>query len=144
MAEGDWAGWKILTEKLGSKLQLVGDDLFVTNTKILKEGIEKQHRQRHPDQGEPDRHADRDAGGHRDGRGGEATPPSSRIARARPKTTPSPTSPWPPPSTQIKTGSMSRSDRVAKYNQLLRIEARAGCGSALCGARGIPFRALAL
>ena len=41
MAEGDWDGWKIHTEKLGKRVQLVGDDLFVTNTKILKEGIEK-------------------------------------------------------------------------------------------------------
>ncbi|MFM8152767.1 MAG: phosphopyruvate hydratase, partial [Polynucleobacter victoriensis] len=41
MHEGDWAGWATLTEKLGKKIQLVGDDLFVTNTKILKEGIEK-------------------------------------------------------------------------------------------------------
>jgi enolase len=41
MAEGDWEGWAILTEKLGKKVQLVGDDLFVTNTKILKEGIQK-------------------------------------------------------------------------------------------------------
>ena len=41
MAEGDWDGWKILTERLGKKVQLVGDDLFVTNTKILKEGIDK-------------------------------------------------------------------------------------------------------
>jgi enolase len=42
MAEGDWDGWKILTERLGDKVQLVGDDLFVTNTKILKEGIDKK------------------------------------------------------------------------------------------------------
>ncbi|MFX8347275.1 phosphopyruvate hydratase, partial [Acinetobacter baumannii] len=41
MHESDWAGWKALTDKLGKKVQLVGDDLFVTNTKILKEGIEK-------------------------------------------------------------------------------------------------------
>jgi enolase len=41
MHEGDWDGWKILTERLGKKVQLVGDDLFVTNTKILKEGIER-------------------------------------------------------------------------------------------------------
>jgi enolase len=41
MAEGDWDGWKILTDRLGKKVQIVGDDLFVTNTKILKEGIDK-------------------------------------------------------------------------------------------------------
>jgi enolase len=58
MHEGDWDGWKHLTERLGNKVQLVGDDLFVTNTKILKEGIDK-HCQLHPDQDQPNRHPDR-------------------------------------------------------------------------------------
>jgi enolase len=54
MAEGDWDGWKILTERLGKKVQIVGDDLFVTNTKIPKEGIDKASPTRsHQDQ--PDR-----------------------------------------------------------------------------------------
>ena len=75
MAENDWDGWKLLTERLGSKVQLVGDDLFVTNTKILREGIERRHRQRDPDQGQPDRHADRDARRDRDGEARAATPP---------------------------------------------------------------------
>jgi enolase len=55
LAEGDWDGWKLHTERLGKKVQLVGDDLFVTNTKILKEGHRQGHRQLDPDQGQPDR-----------------------------------------------------------------------------------------
>jgi enolase len=55
MAESDWDGWKILTERLGPKIQIVGDDVFVTNTKILRDRA--PHRQRHPHQAEPDRHA---------------------------------------------------------------------------------------
>jgi enolase len=61
MAEDDWDGWAALTKAIGKKVQLVGDDIFVTNTKRLQEGIEGR-RQRHPGQGQPDRHADRDAG----------------------------------------------------------------------------------
>ena len=56
MAEGDWEGWKHLTNLLGDKVQLVGDDLFVTNPAILKEGIEKGVAQLHPDQGQPNRY----------------------------------------------------------------------------------------
>jgi enolase (EC 4.2.1.11) len=67
MHEGDWDGWKILTERLGKNVQLVGDDLFVTNTKILKEGIDKRHRQFDPHQDQPDRHADRNLRRHRNG-----------------------------------------------------------------------------
>ena len=67
MAEDDWAGWKALTDAVGKKVQLVGDDLFVTNVKRLKQGIDTGDRQRHPDQGQPDRHPERDAGRHRDG-----------------------------------------------------------------------------
>ena len=58
MAEDDWDGWKHLTQRLGAKVQLVGDDLFVTNTAILKKGIEAEGRQFHPHQDQPDRHAD--------------------------------------------------------------------------------------
>ena len=126
MSEDDWDGWAKLTGELGAKIQLVGDDLFVTNTKILAEGIDEAHRQRHPHQAQPDRHAHRDARRHRHGRQGAATPRSSRIARARPRTRPSPTSRSATAATQIKTGSLSRSDRIAKYNQLLRIEAELG------------------
>ncbi len=60
-AEDDWEGWKALTDRLGGKLQLVGDDLFVTNPERLRRGIEAGTRQLHPGEGEPDRHADRDA-----------------------------------------------------------------------------------
>ncbi len=67
MAEGDWDGWKLQTERLGSKVQLVGDDLFVTNTKILKRRHRPRHRELDPDQDQPDRHADRDVRGDRDG-----------------------------------------------------------------------------
>ncbi len=61
MDEEDWDGWKTLTERLGASLQLVGDDMFVTNTERLRRGIELGRRQLDPDQGQPDRHAHRDA-----------------------------------------------------------------------------------
>ena len=71
MAEGDWDGWKMLTDRLGKNVQLVGDDLFVTNPAIFREGIDKGIAQRDPDQGQPDRHAHRNARSDRDGRAGE-------------------------------------------------------------------------
>ena len=122
-----------------SKVQLVGDDLFVTNTKILQ----RRHRRSgiancHPDQAQPDRHADRDARGDRHGARRPATPPSSRTARAKPRTPPSPTSRSRPRATQIKTGSLCRSDRVAKYNQLLRIEAELGGEARYAGRDAFP------
>ena len=67
LAEDDWAGWKLLTRELGSKIQLVGDDLFVTNPKRLARGIDEGRRQFDPDQAQPDRHADRDPQSDRDG-----------------------------------------------------------------------------
>ncbi|MDF1486516.1 phosphopyruvate hydratase [Ramlibacter sp. H39-3-26] len=121
MAEGDWDGWKLLTERLGKKVQLVGDDLFVTNTRILQEGI--------------DRHIGNSilikinqigtlsetfaaiemakrAGytaviSHRSGETEDSTIADIAVGTN---------------AGQIKTGSLSRSDRMAKYNQLLRIE----------------------
>lgn len=121
MAEGDWDGWKTLTEKLGTRVQLVGDDLFVTNTKILKEGIEK---------GignsilikinqigtltetfaaiEMAKRAGYTAViSHRSGETEDSTIADIAVGTN---------------AGQIKTGSLSRSDRIAKYNQLLRIE----------------------
>ncbi|MBE6446673.1 MAG: phosphopyruvate hydratase [Alphaproteobacteria bacterium] len=125
MAEDDWEGWKMLTDRLGGKIQLVGDDLFVTNTKRLEMGIEKQiansilikvnqigsltetlnaidmaHK----------------AGytavvSHRSGETEDATIADIVVATG---------------SGQIKTGSLSRSDRLAKYNQLIRIEEELG------------------
>ena len=66
LAENDWEGWRALTERLGSKLQLVGDDIFVTNPTLLREGIERGARQLHPHQAKPDRNPHRDARHNRD------------------------------------------------------------------------------
>ena len=121
MAEGDWAGWKVLTDRLGKNVQIVGDDLFVTNTKIFKEGI---------DQGiansilikinqigtltetfaaiEMAKRAGYTAViSHRSGETEDSTIADIAVGMN---------------AGQIKTGSLSRSDRMAKYNQLLRIE----------------------
>lgn len=121
MAEGDWDGWKLLTEKLGKKVQLVGDDLFVTNTKILKEGIEKAIANSIlikinqigtlTETFEAIEMAKR-AGytaviSHRSGETEDSTIADIAVGTN---------------AGQIKTGSLSRSDRMAKYNQLLRIE----------------------
>ena len=75
MDEEDWDGWKALTERIGERVQLVGDDLFVTNPERLRRGIERGRRQLDPDQGQPDRDADRDA---RDDRDRPATPATRR------------------------------------------------------------------
>ena len=74
-AEDDWEGWSDITERIGDKIQLVGDDLFVTNVERLKLGIERERRQLDPDQAEPDRHPDRDARLHRAGHARTATRP---------------------------------------------------------------------
>ena len=125
MDEGDWDGWKILTDKIGNKCQLVGDDLFVTNVEFLKKGIdlgcansilikvnqigtltetldaiEMAHRAGYTT-----------VTSHRSGETEDATIADIAVATN---------------SGQIKTGSMSRSDRMAKYNQLLRIEEELG------------------
>jgi len=121
MHEGDWDGWKHLTERLGSKVQLVGDDLFVTNTKILKEGIDKRIANsiliKINQIGtltetfaaiEMAKRAGYTAViSHRSGETEDATIADIAVGTN---------------AGQIKTGSMSRSDRMAKYNQLLRIE----------------------
>jgi len=121
MHEGDWEGWKHLTERLGQKVQLVGDDLFVTNTKILKEGIEKGVANsiliKINQIGtltetfaaiEMAKRAGYTAViSHRSGETEDATIADIAVGTN---------------AGQIKTGSMSRSDRMAKYNQLLRIE----------------------
>ena len=86
MDEEDWDGWKALTDALGDRVQLVGDDLFVTNTERLQARHRRRRRQLDPHQGQPDRHADRDARGDRDGARRPATPRSCRTARARPRT----------------------------------------------------------
>lgn len=127
MAENDWDGWKLLTEKLGNKIQLVGDDLFVTNTKILKEGVDKQIansilikvNQIGTLTETLDAINTATAAGyscvmsHRSGETEDNTIADLAVATA---------------CTQIKTGSLSRSDRMAKYNQLLRISDELGAG----------------
>jgi enolase len=121
MAENDWEGWKILTERLGKKVQLVGDDLFVTNTKILREGIQKNIANsiliKINQIGtltetfaaiEMAKRAGYTAViSHRSGETEDSTIADIAVGTN---------------ALQIKTGSMSRSDRMAKYNQLLRIE----------------------
>lgn len=121
MAEGDWDGWKHLTERLGDKVQLVGDDLFVTNTKILKEGIDKGIANsiliKINQIGtltetfaaiEMAKRAGYTAViSHRSGETEDSTISDIAVGLN---------------AGQIKTGSLSRSDRMAKYNQLLRIE----------------------
>ena len=121
MHEGDWAGWKVLTDRLGKNVQLVGDDLFVTNTKILKEGIDKGIANsiliKINQIGtltetfaaiEMAKRAGYTAViSHRSGETEDSTIADIAVGTN---------------AGQIKTGSLSRSDRMAKYNQLLRIE----------------------
>jgi enolase len=121
MAEQDWDGWKALTERLGKKIQLVGDDIFVTNTKILKEGIQKgiansilikvnqigTLTETHEAVEMAKRAGYTAVVSHRSGETEDAFIADLVVALE---------------TGQIKTGSMSRSDRLAKYNQLMRIE----------------------
>ena len=121
MAEDDWAGWEILTKQLGKKVQLVGDDLFVTNTKILKQGIDqniansiliKINQIGTLTETFAAIEMAKRAGytaviSHRSGETEDSTIADIAVATN---------------AMQIKTGSLSRSDRMAKYNQLLRIE----------------------
>ncbi len=137
MAEGDWDGWKLLTDAIGERVQVVGDDLFVTNPAIFREGI--------------DRHiansilvkvnqigtlsetleaiAMADAAqysaviSHRSGETEDTTIADIAVATT---------------ATQIKTGSLCRSDRVAKYNQLLRIEEQLGADARYAGRQAFP------
>ena len=123
--ESDWAGWKILTDKIGEKTQLVGDDLFVTNTKILKEGIDKKIANsiliKFNQIGTLTETLEaiqmaKAAGytaviSHRSGETEDSTIADLAVGTS---------------AGQIKTGSLCRSDRVSKYNQLLRIEEQLG------------------
>jgi len=140
MAEDDWGGWKLLTERLGKKVQLVGDDLFVTNTKILKRGIDEgiansiliKVNQIGTLTETLEAIAMADAAGfsavvsHRSGETEDATIADIAVATA---------------ASQIKTGSLSRSDRVAKYNQLLRIEEELGASARYPGRAALPLSA---
>jgi enolase len=139
MAEGDWAGWALLTQRLGKRVQLVGDDLFVTNTKILAEGIAKGIANSiliKPNQigtlSETLAAIDMANGAkysavvsHRSGETEDSTIADIAVATT---------------ATQIKTGSMSRSDRIAKYNQLLRIEAELGSAAHYAGRDAFPVK----
>lgn len=132
MAEHDWAGWKLLTEKIGNKVQLVGDDLFVTNPRIFKEGIEQgvanailiKVNQIGTLTETLEAIAMADAAkyaaivSHRSGETEDTTIADIAVATT---------------ATQIKTGSLCRSDRVAKYNQLLRIEEQLGAAARYAG-----------
>jgi enolase len=125
MAENDWMGWAELTKVLGRRVQLVGDDLFVTNTQILAEGIQKEIANAiliKPNQigtltetlaaiEMADKASYSSVVSHRSGETEDNTIADIAVASA---------------ATQIKTGSLSRSDRMAKYNQLLRIEGELG------------------
>jgi enolase len=137
MSEGDWNGWALLTQRLGRRIQLVGDDLFVTNTRILKEGIDKgvansilikvnqigtlTETLAAIDLAVANRYSA--VVSHRSGETEDCTIADIAVATG---------------ATQIKTGSMSRSDRVAKYNQLLRIEAQLGAHARYAARRAFP------
>jgi enolase len=137
MAEGDWDGWAILTERLGSKVQLVGDDLFVTNTRILQQGIERGIANAiliKPNQigtmtetlaaiDLATRSDYASVVSHRSGETEDSTIADIAVATS---------------ATQIKTGSLCRSDRTAKYNQLLRIEAELGTEASYAGRDAFP------
>ena len=137
MAEGDWDGWKKLTEKLGKSVQLVGDDLFVTNTAIFKEGIDKhianailiKVNQIGTLTETLDAIAMAQAANyasvisHRSGETEDTTIADISVSTS---------------ATQIKTGSLCRSDRVAKYNQLLRIEEALGNAARYVGTGAFP------
>ncbi|MDQ6998283.1 MAG: phosphopyruvate hydratase [Mariprofundus sp.] len=130
--ENDWDGWKLLTEKLGDRVQLVGDDLFVTNPAILKEGIDKNianallvkvNQIGTLSETIAAVNMAHDAGyrcmmSHRSGETEDATIADLAVSMA---------------TGQIKSGSASRSDRMAKYNQLLRIEEELGSAARFAG-----------
>ena len=136
MAEGDWAGWELLTARLGSRVQLVGDDLFVTNTEILQQGIAR--RAANAILIKPNQIGTltetlaaitmAQAAGfasivsHRSGETEDTTIADLSVCTA---------------ATQIKTGSLCRSDRMAKYNRLLLIEAELGNAAGCAGRRAI-------
>ena len=132
MAEDDWDGWELLTRRLGERVQLVGDDLFVTNPKIFREGIDKRIgnsilikvnqigtlSETLEAIAMADAHRYAAVVSHRSGETEDTTIADIAVATS---------------ATQIKTGSLCRSDRVAKYNQLLRIEEALGAGARYAG-----------
>jgi len=136
-AEGDWKNWKTLTEKLGARVQLVGDDLFVTNVKFLQRGIESETANSilvkvnqigsltetfdAVQLAQTNRYTA--VLSHRSGETEDATISDIAVATN---------------CGQIKTGSLSRSDRLAKYNQLLRIEEILGKSAVYAGKNALP------
>lgn len=132
MDENDWAGWKLLTDRIGDRIQLVGDDLFVTNTKILAQGIEqgvansiliKVNQIGTLTETLAAIDMAKNAGytgvvSHRSGETEDTTIADLAVATN---------------AGQIKTGSLSRSDRIAKYNQLIRIEEELGAAASYLG-----------
>jgi enolase len=139
MAENDWTGWRYLSKRMRDRVQLVGDDLFVTNTRILAQGIEEKVANSilvKPNQigtlTETLAAISMAAAAgysavvsHRSGETEDATIADIAVATA---------------ATQIKTGSLSRSDRLAKYNQLLRIERLLGDRAKFAGAAAFPMQ----
>jgi enolase len=137
MAEADWDGWKLLTQKLGGRLQLVGDDVFVTNPKIFRDGIKRgvanailikvNQIGTLTETFAAIELAKRSAYGtvisHRSGETEDTTIADIAVGTN---------------ALQIKTGSLSRSDRVAKYNQLLRIEEDLGDSVSYPGKEAFP------
>jgi enolase len=139
MSEADWSGWSHLTAELGRKVQLVGDDLFVTNTRILAEGIARgianailikpnqigtlSETLAAIDMADQAHYAA--VVSHRSGETEDSTIADIAVATA---------------ASQIKTGSMSRSDRIAKYNQLLRIEEMLGPKAHYAGRDAFPVK----
>ena len=140
MDESDWEGWRVLTDALGDRVQLVGDDLFVTNTSILARGIDEKIANAiliKPNQiGTLSETLDAitmavDAGyaaviSHRSGETSDSTIADIAVGTR---------------ATQIKTGSLSRSDRIAKYNQLLRIEEQLGESASYAGRDAFSVKA---
>jgi enolase len=140
MDEGDWDGWRLLTDAIGDHIQLVGDDLFVTNTAILSRGINEKIANSiliKPNQiGTLSETLDAitmaEAAGfsavisHRSGETSDSTIADIAVGTS---------------ATQIKTGSLSRSDRVAKYNQLLRIEEQLGAEAGYAGRAAFSVKA---
>jgi enolase len=138
LAEDDWAGWKLLTDKLGGRIQLVGDDLFVTNTKRLQRGIEEgvansilikvnqigtvTETLEAIDLGR--RYGYTSVMSHRSGESEDTFIADLAVATGV---------------GQIKTGSVSRTDRIAKYNQLLRIEEELGSGAVFLGLESLNY-----
>jgi enolase len=136
LAEGDWDGWKSLTDVLGSRVQLVGDDIFVTDPRILREGIQRgvanavlvkvnqigtlTETLETLEVAVGARYAT--VISHRSGETEDTTIADLAVGRT---------------AGQIKTGSLCRSDRVAKYNQLLRIEEELGAGARFAGRRAL-------